>query len=92
MGTRALNLGTLYFFTPASGRARTSLEDQIRRLLSQILTVFLSIFDKVFFNPRPPEPFSVTRPPKGGGGGCCCYPSLDFLYLTSYILVFTTNV
>ena len=28
------------------------------------------------FNPRPPGPFSVTRPPKGGGG--CCNPSPGF--------------
>ena len=28
-----------------------------------------------FFNPRPPEPFSITRPPKGG----LLQPPLDFL-------------
>ena len=31
---------------------------------------------------HPPEPFSVTRPPKGG----VAIPSLDFLLLTPYTL------
>ena len=53
-----------------------------RRIVSYTSVTLLLTFDllgacAVSFNPRPPEPFYVTRPPKGGG--VVATPSLDFL-------------
>ena len=39
------------------------------------------------FNPRPPEVFFVTRPPRG-----VVEPPLDFLYGTPDTPIFATNV
>ena len=42
------------------------------------LMVFKKNIDKFNINPRPPEVFFVTHPPKGGG--IVATPSLDFPY------------
>ena len=44
---------------------------------SMILPTVSMVVPTNSINPRPPEPFSVTRPPKEG---VVATPSLDFLY------------
>ena len=51
---------------PAGGKAGYILE--IKNILIIVRLVWSHKFESTsYFNPRPPEPFSVTRPPKGGG-------------------------
>ena len=56
------------------GLGRAAILNPSQPLLSIPLFLF---FNLKHLNPRPPEPFSVTHPPKGGG--VLLQPPLDFL-------------